>query len=119
MAAAVWLGDQRWLPSDTYLKWAVQWLLDLIKANQRVCRYPPRELDWVIRKRWLKPCRQASPASVGGPSCIIGDRCYGWGMGANHAAAPGSAPEAWSPSVQLTSWQYGAPGWYIAGMVHQ
>ena len=53
-------GGQRWFPDDAYLIWAARWLLGLRTANRQVCRYPPRELDRVIRNRWLKLCRQAS-----------------------------------------------------------
>jgi hypothetical protein len=50
---------QRWKPDDAYLEWAEQWLLRLCKANRRVARYPPGELDRAIRQRWFKLCRRA------------------------------------------------------------
>lgn len=72
-------GGQRWRPDGAYLIWAARWLLGLRTANQRVCRYPPRALDRVIRRLWLKLCRQAFGRlgwqvwqRHGDPSCGVG-----------------------------------------------
>lgn len=60
-----YVGAQRWLPDAAYLEWAALWLLELVRANQQVCRYPARELNRVIRHCWHKLCRK-------------GRVCLGW-----------------------------------------